>query len=252
MWPPPCASMLKRHQKPSVLAAAGVVLAMSGAIDFAALRLEREARQKARPAAAESAPRAPALASATMTIPQPAVCGSPVIYVGGALKDSSGRYSLRPPQVPAHTVEVDCRRSETEVKMSGNIARLSAGLGNLDDKRPETEAEKRLAIDFLLRNAAQVDLALSRGSSVWVHCAQGFNRGPSGLLAWMLLYTDASYEQACDRVKAARPRARTHKNTFSAELQQLLVLHSKKRFTDHQSFVIVDGGNDPSDLTRYG
>ena len=28
--------------------------------------------------------------------------------------------------------------------------------------------------------------------------AQGFNRGPSGLLAYLLLYTDASWEQACD------------------------------------------------------
>ena len=41
-----------------------------------------------------------------------------------------------------------------------------------------------------------------------MHCAQGFNRGPSGLLAYLLLYTDASWEQACDLGVRIRVRVR--------------------------------------------
>lgn len=245
---------------------------MTGGIDFAALRLEREARQRQANPAPEAATPAPAAPAAPASEPGPAPASirrrpdgadgivppvpkrlagaGPAIYVGGALKDSSGNHYVRPPQVPADAVEVDCRSSGTEVKVRGNIASLSAGLGSLVDKKPETEQEKRLAFDFLLRNAAQVDLAIARGSSVWVHCAQGYNRGPSGLIAWLLLYTDATFEQACALVKAARPRARTTKNTFVSELQQLLVQRSKFKFADHTQFRIVDGGNDPSDDTR--
>ena len=42
-------------------------------------------------------------------------------------------------------------------------------------------------------------LSLAKGrAGVWVHCAQGFNRGPSGLLAFLLLYAEHA------------PRACTH------------------------------------------
>ena len=52
-------------------------------------------------------------------------------------------------------------------------------------------------LTFLRRDAREIHRCLQRGESVWVHCAQGFNRGPSGLLAYLLLYTDASWDQAC-------------------------------------------------------
>ena len=122
----------------------------------------------------------------------------PVIYVGGACKDSAGHHALRPAAVPSSAVEVDCRKSGTEVRQQGNIATLASGLGSLNDRKPSTEAERERVLEFLRRDAREIHRCLQRGESVWVHCAQGFNRGPSGLLAYLLLYTDASWEQACD------------------------------------------------------
>ena len=122
----------------------------------------------------------------------------PVIYVGGACKDSAGHHALRPAAVPSSAVEVDCRKSGTEVRQQGNIATLASGLGSLNDRKPSTEAERERVLEFLRNDAREIHRCLQRGESVWVHCAQGFNRGPSGLLAYLLLYTDASWEQACD------------------------------------------------------
>jgi hypothetical protein len=237
---------------------------MSGPIDFAALRREREARHgrpaPVEPAAVAVAPTAVAPTVAAVSVAQVAAVApvrpipagdGPLIFVGGACKDATGRHSLRPPPVPADTFEVDCRKSSTEVNQRGNIATLSPGLGNLDDKKATTDQERQLAINFLRRNAAQVDLGMSRGSAVWVHCAQGFNRGPSGLLAYMILYTDATLDQACAVVKAVRPRARTRSNTFYEQLCELEKL-PKLKYADHRRLRIVDGANDPSDHERYG
>ena len=99
------------------------------------------------------------------------------------------------------------------------------------------------------RDAREIDRALSRGESVWVHCAQGFNRGPSGLLAYLLQFTDATWDQACDAVRSARARARTRHNTFVNELLEL-AKEPKLRHADHTKLDIRDGGNDPADERR--
>ena len=176
-----------------------------------------------------------------------------MIYVGGACKDSAGHHTLRPDAVPSSAVEVDCRKSGTEVRVQGNIATLAAGLGSLHDRKPASEAERERVLDFLRRDAMAIDKCLRCGESVWVHCAQGFNRGPSGLLAYLLLYTDTpSWEAACALVKAARPRARTRHNTFREQLEQLA--HGAKAhpppLADQRSLDIRDGGNDPCDDNR--
>ena len=178
----------------------------------------------------------------------PSRSGGPVIYVGGACKDAAGHHALRPAAVPSSAVEVDCRKSGTEVRQQGNVATLASGLGSLHDRKPASDAERERVLEFLKRDAREISKSLQRGESVWVHCAQGFNRGPSGLLAYLLLYTDASWEEACDLVKAARPRARTRHNTFREQLEQ--IARGPKGFADHTSLDIRDGGNDPCDDKR--
>ena len=210
---------------------------MSG-IDFAALRREREARHGA-PAPVErdrerstqgAAPSSPSTAPPSskrrrrgenLATLDAAPLTGPTIFVGGALKDSRGRHSLRPPQVPSKAYEVDCRRSGTEIKQVGNVASLTSGLGSLNDKKPKSQAESLHVLAWLERDAREVDRALRRGEHVWCHCAQGFNRGPSGVLAYLLSYTDATWQQACRRVSDARSRARTTRNTFHVELLML-------------------------------
>ena len=231
---------------------------MAEQLDLAALRREREAR-RGKPAPVAAAASADASGGQRLDgekVEAPpakrARAGSssgPVIYVGGALKDARGHHSLRPPAVPAAAYEVDCRRSSTEVKVTGRVATFAAGLGTLNDKKTGSDAERRHATEFLLRDAREIDLRRSRGEDTWVHCAQGFNRGPSGVLAYLLLYTDATFDQACDAVAAARPRARTQRNTFRAELLELAKRPKLKR-ADHAAVAIADGGNDPCDDSR--
>jgi hypothetical protein len=51
---------------------------------------------------------------------------------------------------------------------------------------------------------------------------QGINRGPAGLLAYLLLHTRvASLRDAYNIVKGVRSKARTRSNTFSTELETI-------------------------------
>ena len=79
------------------------------------------------------------------------------------------------------------------------------------------------------------------GKTVWVHCAQGINRGPSGVLAYLLMYTTATWEEACKKVKAARKNARTKHNTFVEQLL-LLAKEPKMGHVDFHGINIEDGG----------
>ena len=259
-------------------------------IDFAALRREREARHGPPPKPGPAGP-APAPPTAVQVHHDPpakrralesrAASGpksGPAVFVGGAVKDGSGRHTLRPAQVPADAYEVDCRKHGTEIKVKANVASFSSGLGSLHDKKPNNAAERKVVMDFLLRDAREIDRELSLGRPVWVHCAQvpyvdalnhalrtmfdgvqGFNRGPSGLLAYLIIYTDATLAEACGLVKEARPQARTRSNTFAAELAELEAEQPKVRridasgalvLRDHRTLDIRDGGNDPADDVR--
>ena len=52
--------------------------------------------------------------------------------------------------------------------------------------------------------------------------SQGINRGPAGLLAYLLLHTRvASLREAYNIVKSVRSKARTRSNTFSTELETI-------------------------------
>ena len=51
---------------------------------------------------------------------------------------------------------------------------------------------------------------------------QGINRGPAGLLAYLLLHTDVpSLREAQRIVKHVRAKARTRSNTFAVELEAI-------------------------------
>ena len=51
---------------------------------------------------------------------------------------------------------------------------------------------------------------------------QGINRGPAGLIAYLLLHTKVPTLRSAYRiVKHAREKARTRSNTFAAELEEI-------------------------------
>ena len=243
-------------------------------IDFAALRREREARHGAPSAASSSvAPVHVASSAASVHDPGGRLDGGPadeepepaakrqrscraVIYVGGACKEASGRdRTIRPREVPHDAREVDCRQQGAEVRFSGNVASLAPGLGRVHDVKPITVAEKELALECLKRHARDIHalLGTSMSGNLWVHCAQGKNRGPSGVLAYLLMYTTATWEEACAKVGAARPRAQTNgrdgriarENTF---IEQLLLLAEEPKLghADLGGIDIKNGGDDKS------
>ncbi len=89
-------------------------------IDFAALRREREARHgpPPKPGPAPAPPTAvqvhhdpPAKRRALESRAASGPKSGPAVFVGGAVKDGSGRHTLRPPQVPADAYEVDAKSS---------------------------------------------------------------------------------------------------------------------------------------------
>ena len=62
---------------------------------------------------------------------------------------------------------------------------------------------------------------------------------------------DASWDEACGALKAARPRARGRHNTFRQQLEQLADgPKANVLLADHRSLDIRDGGNDPCDDDR--
>lgn len=137
-----------------------------------------------------------------------------------------------PPDVTAgvrakEIVEVDCRLWEAEWKPSAPNSRvftLSSGEGHLADKRAETDAERERNIRHLVESARRIHEARKQGKRVWVHCHLGRNRGPGGLLAYLLIHTKvSSLAEAFARVKAHDSRtpkiAATRSNTFALELE---------------------------------
>jgi len=76
---------------------------------------------------------------------------------------------------------------------------------------------------FLRESARLIQQARARGEAVWVHCTEGINRGPAGLLAYLLIYEDRvkSLADAFRLVEAVRKKARTTRNTFVVELESI-------------------------------
>lgn len=137
----------------------------------------------------------------------------------------------QPPEARAKgVVEVDCRRDDAAFKAgTGGYGRRTfrfhAGLGDLKD-RSGGDFERN--VRHLEASARKIAAARACGSRVWVHCAQGINRGPAGLIAYLLLYTPTpSLPAAFKLVKAARAKARCKKNTFVRELAHICTLAGK-------------------------
>lgn len=117
------------------------------------------------------------------------------------------------------SVEVDCRLDDASFvaeKEGSHIFRLQDGEGNLRDRRG---GDFERNVRHLSKSAARIAHARAEGKGVWVHCHQGINRGPAGLIAYLLLHTEVeSLAAAFEAVAAMRSKARTHRNTFAAEL----------------------------------
>ena len=111
---------------------------------------------------------------------------------------------------------------------SSRVFRMSFGEGKLADKRG---GDRERNIRHLTKNAKRIQEARAADGGkgrVWVHCAQGINRGPAGLMAYLLLHTDAPSLKAVQRmVKARRAKARTRSNTFATELEEICRAASK-------------------------
>jgi hypothetical protein len=139
----------------------------------------------------------------------------------------------------ADVIEVDCRCDDATFKAGTGgdgpkVFRLVAGEGSLKD-RPGGDFERN--VRHLKSSASKIAAARARGAGgrgrVWVHCTEGINRGPAGLIAYLLLHTRTpSLEAAYKRVKAARARARCENNTFASELEHICVALAGKPVAD--------------------
>jgi len=129
-------------------------------------------------------------------------------------------------------VEVDCRDF--------------AG-GHFGDSRARSERDFRRNLRALREFAERIDSARRSGRVVYVHCAEGKNRGPASTMAYLLLHAPQvrSLEAAFYWVRVLRPRARTRRNTFYHELVALCLEQGKaikhkepghrRRLEDHGS-----------------
>ena len=122
--------------------------------------------------------------------------------------------------------EVDCRLWETGFKplsVGSRVFTLNSGEGALHDKKADNDKDRERNIRHLTESALRIHTARSRGERVWVHCHLGKNRGPAGLMSYLILHTQVrSLREVFARVKAhdkRQPRvAATERNTFAAEL----------------------------------
>ena len=100
--------------------------------------------------------------------------------------------------------------------------RLTAGEGRLRDRKG---GDHQRNIRHLKKSAGRIKQARARNGGrgrVWVHCFAGINRGPAGLLAYLLLHTKVpSLAAAHAVVKRMRRKARTSSNTFASELEDI-------------------------------
>lgn len=123
------------------------------------------------------------------------------------------------PEEAKSATEVDCRTDDAEfvpeVK-GGRIFTLRNGEGKLKDRKGECFERN---VRHLTKSAGRIAAARARGEHVWVHCAQGINRGPAGLMAYLLLHTECmSLRAVHELVRSIRVKARCRKNTFAGEL----------------------------------
>ena len=217
------------------------------AAELAAARAERAARFAAHQETATSqSPPAPPTAPLQAEVVAEAVAEAavPVANLDAVLTgiELSGERD----RVGTHrATEVDCRLWESAwkpVAAGSRVFTLNHGEGKLQDTRAETEVARARNIRFLTESARLIHQARSRGEAVWVHCTevrtlprqdaacrradarhpQGINRGPAGLLAYLLLHTDVPSLHAAQRiVKRVRGKARTRSNTFALELEAI-------------------------------
>jgi hypothetical protein len=172
-------------------------------------------------------PRKKAAASLPPHVPAPE--GSPLhnIFLSG-VEDAHESYK--------YMCEVDCRLWETGFEAragsGGRVFTLSHGEGKLADKPADTEVERERNIRHLTKSADKVRDAIKSGKPVWIHCHMGINRGPAGLMAYLLLHTAVpSLAAVFELIKEHdqhRRRAHTARNTFAKELARICVRCGKE------------------------
>lgn len=111
-------------------------------------------------------------------------------------------------------VEVDCR------DFSG---------GHFNDRKARDKAAFVRNLCALREFAARIHTARTASRAVYVHCAEGKNRGPASVIAYLMIYVPSvqSLEEAFLWVRRIRHRARTESNTFHKELKMLCLQQGK-------------------------
>merc|ERR1719296_88472 len=111
-------------------------------------------------------------------------------------------------------VTVDCRRFSS---------------GRFRDIQASSSLTFARNVRALRELAGDIHKARVNDNMVYVHCAEGKNRSPAALIAYLLLYVSSvrSLETAFSLVGALRKEARTNTNTFYQELLHICRLKGK-------------------------
>ena len=154
------------------------------------------------------------------------------IAVGSALEGIFLSGVEDAPPEAKHATEIDCRKWEAGFEAEGASSRVfkfKCGEGKLNDRKG---GDFERNVRHLTNSALKVVDARRRGETVWVHCSMGMNRGPAGVIAYLLLHTDVPTLREVHRLvkelDAHRRKARTRSNTFAAELEHICVVVAGK------------------------
>ena len=144
----------------------------------------------------------------------------------GSVVDARG---LSLPRKSTDYTEVACYSDEADFEAAGQnpkVFTLQPGMGKLKDKPAKSDQESERNIKHLKKSAKKIFKARQRDEDVWVHCQAGINRGPAGLIAYLMLHTEVeSLHEAHKLINSVRRKAHTtytnSPNTFSTELERI-------------------------------
>ena len=135
-----------------------------------------------------------------------------------------------PPEAERAT-EVDCRNWGAGFEAEGassRVFRFTSGEGKLADRKG---GDFERNVRHLTNSARAVADARGRGETVWVHCSMGMNRGPAGVMAYLLLHTEVPTLREAHRLLKAhdahRGKAKCRSNTFARELEHICTAAGK-------------------------
>ena len=135
------------------------------------------------------------------------------------------------PPAAARATEVDCRNWGAGFEAEGassRVFRFTSGEGKLADRKG---GDFERNVRHLTNSARAVADARGRGETVWVHCSMGMNRGPAGVMAYLLLHTEVPTLREAHRLLKAhdahRGKAKCRSNTFARELEHICTAAGK-------------------------